>query len=126
MEFVPSQRPSSRPSTLLEIEAQQQKLRSNMRSLLQQESHRQSNSYHKFLKEQRVTEPFITQEAYVPPWRRTMSDIYGEEIAKRMKAPVESYAARANRLAAEEAAIRNKVGGWSRGLHNRDNKAKDL
>ena len=42
------------------------------------------------------------EQPYVPPWRQTMSDTYGIEMAKKMKEPVESYDARAARFAREE------------------------
>lgn len=48
--------------------------------------------------------PYV--EPYVPPWRQTIFDVYGAEAAKKMKAPIESYEARASRFAREEAARR--------------------
>ena len=62
----------------------------------------------------------------MPPWRRTVGEVLGEDYAARLRKPVESYAARAKRFAAEEAAVRSNVDGWSRGLHSRFNKADDI
>ena len=43
---------------------------------------------------------------YVPPWRQTMSEVYGMETYKRMHAPVMEYEARTRMIAEEEAARR--------------------
>lgn len=43
------------------------------------------------------------EEVYVPPWRRTMSEVYGVETAIAMKKQPENYEQRARRFALEEA-----------------------
>ena len=122
MEFVKAGKP-------LDVDVARQRYRSSMNSLTQQPSFRAASSYHKFLREMAVAEKeslLFPKDVYVPPWRKTLSEIYGEEHTKRMKAPVESYASRAKRFAEEEAATRSRVDGWSRGLHSRANRANDL
>lgn len=57
-------------------------------------------------------------EPYVPPWDRTMIDMYGEEHVKAMRKPPEEFAVRARRFAREEAerrtmAARASLRGWS-------------
>ena len=55
-----------------------------------------------------------TQEIYVPPWERSLSEVYGKESAAYMKRPVESYEKRASRFAREEAE-RRAAGRWRSG-----------
>jgi len=43
---------------------------------------------------------------YCPPWRQTLTDLYGAEAYKKITAPVEEYEARVSRIADEEAARR--------------------
>ena len=45
-------------------------------------------------------------QIYVPPWRQSLSEVYGEGTLRAMSRPAESYAHRARRLAAEEGARR--------------------
>ena len=99
--------------------------RQSMNTLLKQESHRQASSYHKFLKEMKTVEPFLppAEEIYTPPWTKSLGEVYGMEVAQKMKAAPEPYEVRARRFAKEEAEKRNRVDGWSRGLHSRYHKA---
>ena len=43
------------------------------------------------------------EEPYCPPWRQTLTDLYGPEAYAKMHAPVEEYEARSSRFAREEA-----------------------
>ena len=69
----------------------------------------EQSSYRKLLRELAAAPP--PTDVYVPPWRQTMSEIYGEEHVRRMRQPPESYEKRAKRFAAEEADRRRS---WSR------------
>jgi hypothetical protein len=60
----------------------------------------EESAYRKLLREIKRAEPI--PEVYVPPWRRTMIDIYGEEHAKAMRKQPETYEKRATRFAEEE------------------------
>ena len=42
------------------------------------------------------------EPVYVPPWRRTMGEVYGKETVAAMKKPPEEYERRATRFAREE------------------------
>jgi len=72
------------------------------------------SSYRRFLKETadgRYSTPNgrvpVPSNVYVPPWRLTMTELYGKELVERMKQEGrESYVERANRYADEEAARR--------------------
>ena len=64
------------------------------------ESTFEKSAYRMLLREVAAAEPI--EEVYVPPWRKTMFDIYGEEHARRMKEPPEKFGRRAMRFAKEE------------------------
>jgi len=72
------------------------------------------SSYRRFLKETadgKYTTPNgrvpVPSNVYVPPWRLTMTEMYGKELVERMRQEGrESYVERANRYADEEAARR--------------------
>ena len=59
----------------------------------------QDSSYQKLLRETKARKHL--PDVYVPPWRRTMSEVYGKEAVKKLHQS-ESYAHRAQRLAKEE------------------------
>mgnify|MGYP006875110529 CR=1 FL=1 len=126
MEFMASSSTAAPRKAPCELELEKLvQYRQSMNTLLKQESHRQASSYHKFLKEMKTVEPFLPpeNEIYTPPWRKSMGEVYGMETALKMKAAPEPYEVRARRFAKEEAEKRNRVDGWSRGLHSRYHKA---
>ena len=42
------------------------------------------------------------ESPYCPPWRQTMTDLYGADAVAKIKAPVENYDARVTRFVEEE------------------------
>ena len=68
-------------------------------------SFRGENSAYKKLLRETAARP--VKDVYVPPWRRTMSEVYGKEAVEAMKAEGKlSYVERANKFANEEATRR--------------------
>jgi len=43
---------------------------------------------------------------YCPPWRMTMTDLYGKEAVEKLRKPIDTYEERVRKIADEEAARR--------------------